>query len=67
MMAKAGTAEILLGCVRVNAVTDYYDIPQLKELMNMKIQHITETNWSLYGFIEVVKEVYRVAPCPQCS
>jgi hypothetical protein len=57
-MTKAGTAEILLGHVRVNAVADYYDIPQLKELTNTKIRHIIETNWSPYGFSEVVKEVF---------
>ena len=57
-MTKAGTAEILLGHVRVNAVADYYDIPQLKELANTKIQRIIETNWSPHGFSEVVKEVF---------
>ena len=51
-MAKAGTAETLLGHVRVNAVADYYDIPQLKELANTKIRHIIETNWSPYGQAE---------------
>jgi hypothetical protein len=55
---KARTAEILLGHVRVNAIADYYDIPQLKELANTKIQHIIETNWSPHGFSEVVKEVF---------
>ena len=43
MMTKARTAEILLGHVRVNAIADYYDIPQLKELASTKIQHIIET------------------------
>ena len=57
-MTKASTAEVLLGHVRVNAVADYYDIPQLKELANTKIQHIIETNWSPHGFSEVVKEVF---------
>jgi hypothetical protein len=57
-MTKVGTAKILLGRVRVNAVVDYYDIPQLKELANTKIQHIIETNWSPHGFLEVVKEVF---------
>jgi hypothetical protein len=57
-MAKAGTAETLLGHVRVNAVADYYDIPQLKELANTKIRHIIETNWSPHGFSEVIKEVF---------
>jgi len=57
-MAKAGTAETLLGHVRVNAVADYYDIPQLKELANTKIRHIIQTNWSPYGFSEVIKEVF---------
>src|SRR2546423_15473800 len=57
-MTKARTAEILLGHVRVNAIADYYDIPQLKELANTKIQHIIETNWSPHGFSEVVKEVF---------
>ena len=57
-MAKARTAEILVGHVRVNAIADYYDIPQLKELANTKIQHIIETNWSPHGFSEVVKEVF---------
>jgi hypothetical protein len=41
-MTKARTAEILLGHVRVNTIADYYDIPQLKELANTKIQHIIE-------------------------
>jgi hypothetical protein len=34
-MTEAGTAEILLGHVRVNAAADYHDIPQLKELENL--------------------------------
>src|SRR5947207_4863159 len=57
-MTKAGSAEILLGHVRVNAVADYYDISQLKELANTEIKHIIETNWSPHGFSEVVKEVF---------
>ena len=55
---KARTAEILLGHVGVNAVADYYDIPQLKELVNTKIQHIIEPNWPPHRFLEVVKEVF---------
>jgi hypothetical protein len=37
----AMTTEILLSNVRV---ADYYDIPQLKQLANMKIQRVLETS-----------------------
>ena len=30
-------ANIILHHVHVNAITDYYNIPQLKELINIKI------------------------------
>jgi hypothetical protein len=46
-MTKAGTAEILLGHVRVNAVADYYDIPQLKELANTK--NFSSSRSALFG------------------
>jgi hypothetical protein len=50
--------EILLRNVRVNAIADYYDIPQLKQLANTKIQHVLETSWSADGFSNIVKEVF---------
>src|SRR5213079_28010 len=42
----------------VNVIADYYDISQLKELANTKIQQILETAWSADGFCDVVKEVF---------
>jgi hypothetical protein len=51
----ATTTEILLCNVRVNAIADYYDIPQLKQLANTKIQHVLETSWSADGFSDIVK------------
>ena len=42
--ALAMTTEILLRNVCVNAIADYYDIPQLKQLANTKIQHILKTS-----------------------
>lgn len=51
------TANIILHHVRVNAIADYFNIPQLKELANTKIQHILGTNWSADGSPNVIKEV----------
>lgn len=52
------TADITLHHVRVNAIADYYNIPQLKELANTKIQHILGTSWSADGFPDVIKDVF---------
>jgi hypothetical protein len=57
-MSPAMAAEMLLRHVHVNAIADYYDVPPLKELANMKIQHILETTWSAHGFSDVIKEVF---------
>jgi hypothetical protein len=54
----AMTPETLLRNVRVNAIADYYDIPQLKQLANAKIQHLLKTSWSADGFSNIVKEVF---------
>jgi hypothetical protein len=48
------TTKILLRSVCVNVIADYYDIPQLKQLANTKIQ----TSWSADGFSDVIKEVF---------
>jgi hypothetical protein len=50
---------ILLRHVRVNAIADYYDIPALKELANSKIKHVIDTTWTVEGFPDVVREVFR--------
>ncbi len=52
------TNEIVLHHVHVNAIADYYDIPQLKQLVKTKIQNVLKTSWSAEGFSNVVKEVY---------
>jgi hypothetical protein len=52
------TTEILLRNVRANAIADYYDIPQLKQLANTKIQHVLDTSWSANGFSDIVKEAF---------
>jgi hypothetical protein len=52
------TTEILLRNVRVNAIADYYDIPQLKQLANTKIQHLLKTSWSADGFSDILKEAF---------
>jgi hypothetical protein len=52
----ATTTKILLYNVRVNAIADYYDIPQLKQPANTKIQHVLETSWSADGFSGIIKE-----------
>ena len=51
-------AEILLRNIRVNAIADYYDILQLKQLANTKIQHVLETSWPANGFSNIVKEAF---------
>jgi len=53
------TTEILLRHIKVNAIADYYDIPQLKQLADTKIQNILETNWSANNFPDVVEEAFR--------
>ncbi|KAF4632577.1 hypothetical protein G7Y89_g5550 [Cudoniella acicularis] len=52
------TTEILLRHIKVNAIADYYDIPQLKRLANTKIQNFLETNWSANNFSAVVEEAF---------
>jgi len=52
------TADITLYHICVNAIADYYNIPQLKELANIKIQHILETSWSVDRFPNVIKDVF---------
>ena len=54
------TANITLRHVHVNTIADYYDIPQLKELANIKIQYILGTSWSANGFPNVVKDVFNL-------
>ena len=54
----AMTTEILLRNVRVNAIAEYYDIPQLKQLANTKIHHILQTFWSASSFSDIVKEAF---------
>ena len=48
----------ILEHVRVNAAAEYYNLPQLKELANIKIQNVIETAWSPDGFLDGVEEVY---------
>jgi hypothetical protein len=50
--------EIMLH-VRVNAIADYYDIPQLRQLANTKIQHVLDTAWSADGFSGIIREVFQ--------
>jgi hypothetical protein len=57
-MTRPTTANITLRHVYVNAIADYYDIPQLKELANTKIQHILGTSWSADGFPDVIRDVF---------
>lgn len=57
-ITRPTTANITLRHVHVNAIADYYNIPQLKELANTKIQHILGTSWSADGFPDVVKDVF---------
>ena len=52
------TTNITLHHVHVNAIADYYNIPQLKELANTKIQYILKTSWSADGFPDVIKDVF---------
>jgi hypothetical protein len=58
VMTPTKTTDILLRHVRVNAIADYYDIPQLRELANSKIRDILKTNWSADSFSSVVKAVF---------
>lgn len=53
------TTERLLGNVRVNAIADYYDVPQLKQLANEKIEGILETSWTAQGFSTIIKEAFK--------
>lgn len=59
MITPATTTDILLRHVRVNSIADYYDIPQLKELANTKIQHLLESTWHASGFSAVVREAFK--------
>ncbi|KAH8663696.1 BTB/POZ protein [Tricladium varicosporioides] len=52
------TTEILLCHVHMNAIADYYDIPQLKQLANTKIQPLLENTWSPDNFSDIVREVF---------
>ncbi|XTI88733.1 hypothetical protein V2W45_1239388, partial [Cenococcum geophilum] len=52
------TAYITLRHVHINAIADYYNIPQLKELTNIKIQHILGTSWSAGRFPNIIKDVF---------
>jgi len=49
---------MLLRNVHVNAIADYYDIPQLRQLANTKIQSLLETSWAADGFCSIVDEVF---------
>jgi hypothetical protein len=55
---QAMTTAILLRHVQVNAIADYYNIPELKQLSNTKIKHCLETTWSADGFSDIVREVF---------
>ncbi|OCK99066.1 uncharacterized protein K441DRAFT_541126, partial [Cenococcum geophilum 1.58] len=52
------TAYIILRHVYINIIADYYNIPQLKELANIKIQYILGTGWSANGFPNIIKDVF---------
>lgn len=49
--------DALLCHVRVNAIADYYDVPELNQLTTSRIQHMIKTNWSATSFLGVVPEV----------
>ncbi len=49
--------DVLLCHVHVNAIADYYDVPQLVRLANSRIQHILQTNWVAHSFPAIVHEV----------
>ena len=51
-------ANITLPHAYINAITNYYNILQLKELANIKIQYILETSWSVNRFSNIIKEVF---------
>lgn len=64
-VTPAATTEILLRHVHVNAIADYYYIPQLKHLANTKIQRVLKTTWSANGFSDVVKETFSSTGDPE--
>jgi len=49
--------DALLCHVRVNAIADYYDVPELNRLTTSRIQHILKNNWSAPSFLDVVSDV----------
>ena len=51
-------ANIILYYIHVNAIADYYNILQLKELANIKIQYILGTSQSANGFPNIIKDVF---------
>jgi len=52
------TADITLYHVCINAIANYYNIPQLKELINIKIQYILGTSWFADKFPNIIKDVF---------
>jgi len=57
-MIRPTTAYITLHHIYINAIANYYNIPQLKELINIKIQYILETSWSVDRFPNIVKDIF---------
>jgi hypothetical protein len=57
-MTRAKTLKSLLFHVKMNAIADYYDIPELRHRASTKIQTIFNTQWSPHDFRIVIREVF---------
>ncbi|OCL11879.1 hypothetical protein AOQ84DRAFT_422052, partial [Glonium stellatum] len=52
------TAHITLRHVYINIIADYCGVLQLKELVNIGVQHILETSWSADRFSNIIKNIF---------
>ena len=52
------TAYITLRHIYINIIVNYYNILQLKKLINIKIQYILGTGWSVNKFPNIVKDTF---------
>jgi hypothetical protein len=52
----------LFSSIRVYAIADKYDIPQLKELARERFSNWAEDNWACESFPAIAREVFKTTP-----
>lgn len=52
--------ELLLEQIRVDAIADYYDLPELRKLSKTKAKLILEEDWDNGWFLSCVQEAFKV-------